>query len=285
MKRITTTLIISLIIGTTYSQEQENHRFNFGFSGVSVMNYGLKDIKNISYSGAETTPIYETEKYDLNYQNFAFSYGYGFNFGVYIVNNSKYSLKGNVNFFIEKYKEELTFTLVDVGDGSEIDYAPYSHPFNYNDVSVGYSQTIDFNSDYALKSLLGGGFGASMVLFKKLKHNFNLGAGLFYSQRTRSEFFNGSDNENYFPIISPRGSNTYTTKQIGLCMELEKTYNRYKGFIKLNQNILTVKKKENYGSSEVNELTQSSPLSQNLDYRFPLIINVGIAVEFGKIKN
>ena len=68
-------------------------------------------------------------------------------------------------------------------------------------------------------------------------------------------------------------------------MELEKRYKRYKGFIKLNQNILTVKRKENFGSSEINELYQSSPISQNLDYRFPLIINVGMVVEFGKIKD
>ena len=156
---------------------------------MSVMNYVLKDIKNITYSGAETSPIYETEKYDLDYQNFAFSYGYGFNFGAYIFNNSKYSLKGCINFFIEKYKEELTFTLLDIGDGSEIDYAPYSHPFNSIDISVGYSQTIDFNGDNSYVSFLGKGIGVDLIFFKKLKHNFNLGIGAFYSQRIRSEFF------------------------------------------------------------------------------------------------
>jgi|GEM_PF-1250216 len=277
MKRILITLF-ALITGTTFSQNQDNFRFNFGISGVSVMNYGLRDIKNISYSGAETHPIYETEKYDLGYQNFAFSYGYGFNFGAYIVNNEKYSLKGDVNFFIEKYKEELTFTLVDVGDGATVDDL---HPFSSSNVTNGYQQTIEFNSNHASKSFLGKGFGGSLVLFKKLKHNFNIGAGVFYSQRIRAEFFNGFSHENYYPTLAVRSQNTYTSKQIGVCVELEKTYKRYKGFVKLNQNILTVKRKNNFGSSEMNE-NKITPTSQNLDYRFPLIINVGIAVEFGK---
>ena len=283
MKRLITITFI-LISSITYSQQPENFRFNCGISGVSVMNYGLRDIKNISYSGAETHPIYETEKYDLDYQNFAFSYGYGFNFGAYIFNNSKYRLKGGINFFIEKYKEELTLTLVDRGDGTEIDYAPYSRPFNSNNVSVGYSQTIDFNSDNSYMSFLGKGIGVDLIFSKKLKHNFNLGVGAFYSQRIRSEFFDGYKDDEYFPIITVRATNTYTTKQVGICIELEKSYKRYKGFVKLSQNIITVKQKENYGSVEINQLYQSSPLSQNLDYRFPLIINVGIAVEFGKIK-
>jgi len=175
----------------------------------------------------------------------------------------------------------LTFTLVGIGNGSIIDY---SHPFNPGDVSVGYQQTIEFNSNYASKSFLGQGFGGSLVLFRKLKHSFNIGAGIFFSQRVRSEFFNGYNNENYYPTISPRGLNSYTTKQIGICIELEKTYKRYKGFVKLSQNILTVKRKDNFGSSEMNE-NKITPTSQNLDYRFPLIINVGIAIEFSKIKN
>ncbi len=108
--------------------------------------------------------------------------------------------------------------------------------------------------------------------------------GVFYSQRVRSEFFNGYNNENYYPTISPRGLNSYTTKQIGVCMEVEKRYKRYKGFVKLSQNILIVKGKENFGSSEMNE-NKITPTSQNLAYRFPLIINVGIAIEFGKIQN
>lgn len=247
MKRIFITLF-TLIAGTTFSQCQDNFRFNFGISGVSVMNYGTRDIKDISYSGDETKPIYETEKYDVDYKNFSFSYGYGINFDAYIFNNTQYSLKGGVNFFVENYKEELTFTLVDVGDGSIIDD---SHPFSSGNVSNGYQQTIEFNSSNASKSLLGKGFGGSLILFKKLKHNFNIGTGVFYSQRVRSDFFSGYDGDKYFPIVTPRGQNTYTTKQIGVCVEIEKGYKRYKGFVKLSQNIFTIKDSENFGSSEM----------------------------------
>jgi len=91
MKRILITLF-TLITGTTFSQTQDNFRFNFGISGVSIMNYGLKDVKNISYSGAETHPIYETETYVFGNTYFAIYYGSGFNFRAYNVSNVKYSL-------------------------------------------------------------------------------------------------------------------------------------------------------------------------------------------------
>jgi len=67
MKRILI-MLFALITGTTFSQSRDNFRFNFGISGVSVMNYGLKNIQNISYSEYDRSPIYETEKYDLDYK-------------------------------------------------------------------------------------------------------------------------------------------------------------------------------------------------------------------------
>ena len=277
-------IIFLLISSLNFAQSKTNYRFSFGFSGVSVMNYGLQDLKNINPPHIDTPPIYQTEKYDLDYQNFAFSYGYGFNFSTYIFNNSKYSLKCGANLFIEKYKEKLTFTLVDIGNGSEIDYSPLGNKFDSNDAPLGYQQTIVFDSHYGNGNKFWGiGYGVDLILFKKLKNNYSLGLGLFYSQRIRSEFFNGYNSNIYFPIVAPRGLNTYGTKQIGICIELNKTYKRFNGFIKLSQNVLTVKKKEKYGSSEMYTAYSSTPTSQNLDYRFPLIINIGIAVEFDKI--
>ena len=65
--------------------------------------------------------------------------------------------------------------------------------------------------------------------------------------------------------------------------QIEKQFGRFNTFIKLNQTIITAKKKENYGGTDFNTSDFTLPTSQNLDYRFPLIMDAGLSFNFGKI--
>ena len=62
-----------------------------------------------------------------------------------------------------------------------------------------------------------------------------------------------------------------------------KTFYRFNTFINLSQTIVTTKKEEKKGGFEFSNMQPMVPLSQNLDFRFPLVMRVGVAVEFKKI--
>jgi len=260
--------------------QKTNYRFSFGISGVSVMNYGLHDLKKIKRPiYPEGYRIYKTEKYDLDYQNLAFSYGYGFNFSIYIFNNPKYSLKIGTSLFFDKRIERLTYTLVDIGNGDEMETQNQNSPFYTNNVQIGYSNTVTFGENGDGQK--GNVYGFDLVFSKKLKYKFSIGTGLSYYHIHRRDYFvyhNG-----YLANYGGRGAYAYNTKKIGIVLELEKSIGRINAFIKLNQTILNTKKKENFGGTDFNLNDFSRPTSQNLDYRFPLIIKVGVSVEFDKI--
>ena len=67
-------------------------------------------------------------------------------------------------------------------------------------------------------------------------------------------------------------------------MEVNKTWKRLNIFLNLSQTVLTTKKNEDKGGWEYKDMQPMVPISQNLDFRFPLIIKSGIAIEFGRIK-
>jgi hypothetical protein len=276
-------LIISFsLLSHSFAQDSTKYRFSFGVSGLSIMNYGLKDFENVSSPiHPDYYKVYNTEKYTLDYQNFSISKGLSFDFYYNIINNSKYSLRIGSHLFFEKYKEELTYTLTDIGDGSLMDYGIYTNPFIREDIPLGYSETITFSN----KDRKTGGTMFDVVLFRKLKNNWNIGGGLFYVYRMRYEWYDIEKIDSYQPWVLPRARNSYRTKQMGISVELQKSIDRFNGYLNLSQTVLTTKKEENKGGPEFRDMQTMVPLSQNLDFRFPLIIKLGIVVEFGEIVN
>lgn len=82
-------ILISLIIhlGSSHAQKPANYRFGFDVSGLSIMNYGLRDLKNVpSPIYPDYYKVYNTESYNLDYQSFSFSKGLNFGFTVNIIN-------------------------------------------------------------------------------------------------------------------------------------------------------------------------------------------------------
>lgn len=275
-------LVISIsLLSNSFAQDSTKYRFSFSVSAFSMMNYGLRDLKNVpSPLYEQYYKVYNTETYTLDYQNFSFSKGINFNISGTVLNTRKFYLKIGANVFFEKYKEKLTYTLTDIGDGSLVDFGNYIPPFTEEHVQLGYSEIITFSDNrMAAGALLG------VVLFRKLKRNWNIGAGLFYVTRVRSEWYDWKNPNSYGPWIDSRGGNSYWTKQIGVSMEVSKTWKRLNIFLNLSQTVLTTKKNENKGGYEFKDMQPMVPLSQNLDFRFPLIIRSGVAVEFGKIKS
>lgn len=182
--------------------------------------------------------------------------------------------------FYEKYKEKLTYTLIDIGDGSLVDYGVYTPHFTPEDIPLGYSETVTFNNG----NRKAGGVIFDATLFRKLNNNWHFGGGLFYIYKLRYDWYDAEIANSYQPWVLPRGSNSYSTKQMGLSAELQKTFYRFNAFLNLSQSIITTKKEENKGGFEYRDMQSMVPLSQNLDFRFPLIIKVGVTVEFGKIE-
>jgi hypothetical protein len=279
MKQFLLTLII-LQAGLSFSQDKDNYRFTFGISGLTIMNYGITDLKNIKRPEQITNfQVYNSESYDLDYQNFAFSYGYSLNLSTHIINNTKYSLKANASFFFDKRTEELTYTLVDIGNGEEIENQHPESPYTSEHIGLGYSNTITFGSNG--NSQRGGGYAIDLIFSKKLKQKINLGTGVSYIYYNRDELM--SNNNGYLMNYGGRGAFRYYTNKIGLLIQIEKQFGRFNTFIKLNQTIITAKKKENYGGTDFNTSDFTLPTSQNLDYRFPLIMDAGLSFNFGKI--
>jgi hypothetical protein len=281
MKQFLLSLFI-LQTGLSFPQEDDNYRFTFGISGISIMNYGIKDLKNIKRPEQITNfQVYNSESYDLNYQNFSFSYGYSFNLSAFIINNPYYSLKCNASLFFDKRKEKLTYTLVDIGDGSELENPHPQSPYSSNNILVGYSNTITFGSNG--NSQIGGGYNFDLIFSKKIKYNIKIGTGISYMYYNRDEYIN--NNNGYLMNYGGRGAFRYDTRKVGALIEIEKQIGRFNIFFKLNQTFITAKKKANYGGTDFNESDFTLPTSQNLDYRYPLIMSVGISFNLGKINN
>ena len=119
-----------------------------------------------------------------------------------------------------------------------VDYGNYTNPFTPNDIPLGYSESITFSED----NMKTGGGMLEGVFFCKVKNNWNIGGGVFYVDRFRYEWFNSGLKPNYGPFVSPRGRNSYRTKQIGVSIEVNKTSKRLNIFLNLSQTVITTKK-------------------------------------------
>jgi hypothetical protein len=275
------TVFLLFISGFLFAQDSTNYRFSFGVSGISIMHYGIRDLKNVpGPSQFEYQKVYNTETYQLNYENFNFSKGVNFNFGVFVFNNDRHALKIRANLFYEKFNENMTYTLTGIGNGSEVNYGSYYTQYTSNNIKLGYSNQGTFISGFGVGSLL------DIIYFKKIRNNFRLGAGCFLKYLGRPDSYSYLSGSKYIPIISDayRGFPYYSTKKIGISVELQKKLGRFNLNFNLSQNILTLKKDINKGAIYFNEYGSKTPISQNLDFRFPLIIKLGAAIEFGKIK-
>jgi len=271
---------ILIVINLSYSNAQQNYRFGFGVSGISIMHYGLKTFDNIdSPQNGHYYKVYNTEKYTIDYEKFTFSKGLNYQFYVNIIANPVYTLKLSSNLFTDNYSEKLTYTLTDVGDGSLVDYGTFTSKYTSQDIPLGYSETLTYNSI----KWKGVGYSFDLLFLKQLKYNFKLGGGLFYYYHRRSDFF--SAYEGYVPIGFSIGSggNRYMTKKMGLSFELQKTYKRFNSFLNLSQTIITAKRASKKGGTDFYTDEPIVPISQNLDFRFPLVIKMGISVEFGRL--
>jgi len=79
-----------------------------------------------------------------------------------------------------------------------------------------------------------------------------------------------------------RGGGIYTTSQIGISINATWNWKFAQFYANVGNSILTTKREKDKGKwyGDFNFF----PSSHNFDYRFPLIIETGIALSFDKIK-
>jgi len=273
-------LLWTFIIISTHQvlaqNDSANYRFGFSVSAMSTMNYGFKtfyDLETSSSSEAESRKIYKNEKYTVDYQNFNFSKDIDIQLSVNWINNDDYMLRQSFSFFYGSATERATLILTSYGEKTGVENFHPEYQFWADNLAVGYQTSFELKSTYF-------GFYNELILFKKLKNNFNVGVGISVVGRSRNE---------WVPRFAPGylehyifdHFDDYYTRQLCVSGQVEKYFGQFSGFINLSQSVLTIKKFKGHLQLDDGELVARS---NNLDYRFPLYIKAGLTVNFKKIK-
>lgn len=262
---------------------QDNYRMQFGMSFHSTVFTGFRSFENIDFrssSGYSGVSFYEIEKYDINYQNFGSSAGINLKWGLNWVNNRNYIIRQNVSYFLDYFRERIDYTLVNF-ENKDSTYQPSKY-FS-NTPYIGETRRAKMDGFTF-------GFTNELILLKKLSKKWNIGGGISWNWINRSDrsfdnMYDGNGQQIYAPNFARLVNGTYVTTQIGLVFHAEKQLRRWNWFVTANQMIFTTKKAKNKGAYYFPETIKLWPISHNLDYRFPAIINFGAAIPFDKIKS
>jgi hypothetical protein len=273
-------ILFMAAFGVVFSQPNKDYRFSFNMSFMSMMHWNLKDLKNVPGAEGEYYKVYETEEFDLNYEDYNFSKGLNVGLSCIIFNKFQSYFRVSCDVFNEKYKESMTYTLTNIGDGTLIDNGIYSAKYSPEEVPLGYTEEVIFNDH----DVISYGGSLSMHYFRRLRYGFKLGLGAFWLVYNRYDRYTVQNElEAFRPFISTKGRSYYSSKKLGASLELKKSFGRFQSFVNVGQTFLTTKKEENKGADEYRYYQSKAPLSQNLDFRFPLIIKIGVSVSFGNL--
>lgn len=218
------------------------------------------------------TQVYQTEVYTIDYANLKISNGFSGKFGLNIINNESIFLRYGLSFFFEIYSDEVEYTLVDIGAGDTVGHANLST----TDIPLGYQNSAIFD---------GFSFGGTneLLLLKKLKNGYAIGGGLSHFIRRKNDqptYFG-----QYVPWGYPNEDSFYTTQQLAVSAQLEKKFERLSWSINVAQTFLTTKLRSTKGAAHFPNGASKHVISHNLDYRFPLVLQLSVAYNFARIKN
>lgn len=266
-----TLILIFLISNLSYAQDSK-YRIQASFGLFSIMNPGTKSFDGV-YRNDKNFSVYETEMYDIDYKNFTFSSGLHLKLGWNWVQKKKFTIRQTTSVAAEIYKEQIEFTLINIGNGDLNTNTPFP---NETAVQVGYTQT-------AVASSLGIVASQELIYLRNLD-NLSLGGGIAYTYRSRNDsYFNRSPSSSpYVPNSSALSSGQYETHQLGVVFHIEKAFTRSTVYLNLNQQFVTIKKQK--GAKYYTEGNELNPISHNMDFRFPLLIQFGGSIQFGKNK-
>ena len=264
---------IIFIQSLTFAQ-QDHYRMQLGFAFYSSLFLGTQSFDKVSRTGFNDLSYYEYEEYFIQYPKTSPSIGGNLRLSLNWLDKKKYVLRQSSSIIVERYQEEIIYQLTDykVGNTSFFPNESYEHDFQIGDI-----RTAELNG-------IGFGLLNELVFIRKLESHWNVGGGLSFNiiRRNDADYFWSF--EEYGPNDQRLTYGSYTTKQLGLIIQAERTFPRWNAFINLNQSILTAKKNSKKGGDYFPEEDHLHPLSHNLDYRFPLQMNAGIALKFSTIR-
>lgn len=257
----------------------ERYRFSVGGGFHTMMYWGLRDLKDVkSYLSNDFFQFYAEETYDVNYDNFQFVPMYKCNFNIVWFSREKFEIEQSFSFYSGPFEDRLETTLKNHSG------VPSGEPF-YPDSTVQLSDILTGvqATHYANDKL--GGVSISLLLRKKLAHNFYFGLGMGYSYfGAHDDRWRKSSGYSVMPSLG-RGSVVYTTKQLTIQSEISYRIRFISLYVKLGQTWLTTKKSDDKGHWAWNyDGNTKIPVSHNFDFRFPLTFESGISVSFDRIK-
>jgi hypothetical protein len=266
-------LFFILILPLTCFAQQDKFRFEIGLSNQTTINFG-RTFEGVSAASLDYYPVYQTEVYTVTHDVLNFSSGLNLSFSINWLNNRKWKLEQSFSFYYEKYSEKLTFELTDIGNGD----SSLNNHYNTKDIPLGYRSSASFIGTTA-------GTINDLTLLRKTKSGFSIGGGLSYFYTVRRDHPTGLafNYTHYIPYGLPRQRAAYRTHQLGAVFQMEKSWGRFAGFLKMNQSVLTLKRNSDKGGLHFEDGYTIATVSQNLDYRFPLFIRVGVKMGIDRI--
>lgn len=250
------------------------YRWQYEICYGTQLNYG-RTFEDVSKDALDVYwPVYKTELYKVKHEPFSVSNSVNFTFAFNWINTDKWMLRQSHGIFFERYAQKTTIELTDIGTGDTM----WNENFTINDVGIGYQTIIEHRG-------LASGTHSNLVLFRKVGGGWSLGLGVHHSfKRIIDRPSNHHQNEYYVPRHGFRTNGTYWTNQLGISFRVEKGFDRFTWSLKLDQAAITLKKAENKGSNYFNDGYNIAATSTNLDFKFPLFIRTGVAINFGRIK-
>jgi hypothetical protein len=263
--------------------QEKKYRFSIYAGQHSLIFTGFKSFDNVVCpKDDDVYRIYDEEVYQMDYVNFSSSKNYSLGFTVSWFERSNWSLAQSFSFFKGTFADRLHLTLL---SHSQDTVYHSSTVYNSTNVKAGSSSFISSNLELY-------GYATSLIFYKKTKEkNFSFGGGIYWIFYGSDDYWlQAGDTRNgrgYRPGYLMRASGFYSTRQLGLSLNVKWQWKFLGCYANIGNSVLTTKKTENKGYSEWRsniEPFHFFPTSHNFDYRFPLTFETGIALSFDKIK-
>jgi len=273
---VCTLLCLTSCFGFGQQDTLNRYKFSVSISAMSTLNYGFKSFNDLNLSpyGESQLAVFKDEKYTVDYQNFNFSKDFDLQLSVNWLNSDKYILRQSFSVFIGKATERARLTLTTFGEKTGVENVYPEYQYWADNLTVGYQSTYSIESNYY-------GIYNQFMLLKKFKNALNLGIGLSSVRRFRQEFYPIFD-AGYLSDRPWDPLDSYYTRQLCISTQVEKSKDRFTGFLNFSQSVLILKKNKGHAQVPKGEI---EAVSNNLDYWFLLYIKAGLSFNFKSMNN
>lgn len=270
-------LFLLILMATLPGLGQSTYRMFLKVGGYSVMYGGLNKLNttldaSVEVDGVTENMLFQTEEYEIDYEDFQFSQGINGSIGINIAEGKRFKLSINGMFGYGTFNSKTYVTRLNEGDNTVLGNSQN----DIDKIRVEEESTVYHEGTELMYG------GKLQFMFKNDVLDIGPFLGTYRHSRAREL---PSSAVNYVPYGVGRMKHESATTQIYLGVNLEKRWDWFSVYFSVSQALLTAEGDANRGLTNRPGEIKIIPTGHNLDYRFPTLFELGINFSLAPIRN